>query len=77
MILSMESAAIPLAVWGAAHRPSATIGSGDGLKPLGLEVAEVFDGVSPTVGIGELDHRFGDGAVVESIASRSSSPSKR
>ena len=55
----------------------ATVGSGDGLDPLGLEVAEVFEGVSPTVGIEELDHRLSHGTFVESIAAMLGDLAKR
>ena len=46
----------------------AAVGGGDGLDPLGLEVAEVFQGMRAAVGIEELDHGLGHGPVVEGIA---------
>ena len=46
----------------------AAVGGGDGLHPLGLEVGEVFEGVRAAVGVEELDHGFGHGAVVIGIA---------
>ena len=46
----------------------AAVGGGDGLDPLGLEVAEVFEGVRAAVGLKELDHGLGHGPVVVSVA---------
>src|ERR1700733_4209278 len=68
MILSMDSAAMPWPLGGQLIDSPATVGGGDGLDPLRLEVAEVFQGVSSTVGIKEFDHGLGHGTVIESIA---------
>ena len=57
-----------LAIGGQLIDSPATVGGGDGLNPLGLEVAEVFQGVSSSVGIKEFDHGLGHGTVIESIA---------
>ena len=43
----------------------AAVGGGDGLDPLGLEVAKVFQGVRASVGVEELDHGLGHGTVVD------------
>ncbi len=46
----------------------AAVGGGDGLDPLGLEVAKVFQGMRAAVGVEELDHGLGHGAVVIGVA---------
>ena len=46
----------------------AAIGGRHGLDPLGPEVAEVFQGMNAALGVKELDHGLGHGAVVVGIA---------
>src|SRR5258708_7888145 len=45
------------------HGPAA-VGGGDGLDPLRLEVAKIFQGMHAAVGVEELNHSLGHGAVV-------------